>query len=385
MALGRAAEHEPRAPGGAAESQGRALVKVLIEALAAEYGGIRTYVENLLGAWARVGEDEVHLLLAAGSTLAVPAEITRHEVVISRPVQLGRPWAQTAQLRRLVARTRPDVVLATLPSTTVLDPGAPMAVVVYDLRHDLRPEQFSSAQRLLRRVSYGRGYQLADLFIAISRRSLDDLQRVHPGTATKPGGVVHLGADHVLSWQRGSTGPAIAFGHHTNKNPRLVLDAWALAVTRGVDLPELAILGLGGSHRAAFEQLVAAHGLSQRVRVAPFLEEQQFQAVFGAAPLVVFPSDFEGFGLPVVEAMALGIPVVIGPEPATREVGGGHAFEADDWTPESLADAIGRAVSASPAALAAARDHATSMTWERTVAETRAALMTLTDRVHEQR
>jgi hypothetical protein len=77
--------------------------------------------------------------------------------------------------------------------------------------------------------------------------------------------------------------------------------------------------------------------------------------------------------------MTLGIPVVIGPEPATREVSGGHAFEAGDWTPESLADAIERAVNAPPAALEAAHDHAARMTWARTVSETRACLAKLAE------
>ncbi len=354
-------------------------MRVLVEALAAEFGGIRTYVENLMDAWAEVDGDEVHLLLAEGSTLSPPAAITRHHVRVPRPPQLGRPWTQTMQLRRLVARVSPDVVLATLPSTTVLAPRVPMAVVVYDLRHDLRPEQFSRTQRLLRHTSYGRGYQLADLFISISRRSLDDLHRVHPRTAAKPGVVVHLGADHVLSWRRAAKGPAVAFGHHTNKNPRLVVEAWALAVERGLALPELTILGVSGHSRAKLEQLVAERGLTDRVLVAPFLEQQPFQELFGSARLVVFPSDFEGFGLPVVEAMTLGIPVVIGPEAATREVSGGHAFQAGDWTPASLADAIERAVSAPPAALEAARDHAARMTWARTVSETRGCLAQLAE------
>ena len=61
------------------------------------------------------------------------------------------------------------------------------------------------------------------------------------------------------------------------------------------------------------------------------------------ADLVVFPSDFEGFGLPVVEGMLLGKPVVLGPEPATNEVAGGHAAVAADWTPAALADGVRRA------------------------------------------
>lgn len=352
-------------------------MRVLVEALAAEFGGIRTYVDELLAAWAEVEEDEVHVLIARDSTLAPPAAITRHHVDVRRPAALGRPWAQTTGLRDVVRRTRPDVVLATLPSTTLLDPGVPVAVVVYDLRHELRPEQFTRGQRLKRAVSYGRGYQLADLLVCISRRTLDDLVRRHPRAARTPTTVVHLGADHALRWPRRADGPAIAFGHHTNKNPDLVLDAWRLLSDRVADVPGLTITGVSGARRAAFEESVARRGLPGGVELAPFLDESEFESLFGSARLVVFPSDFEGFGLPVVEAMTLGTPVVIGPEPATREVSGGHAFEARDWSAEALATAVEQALRASPAALAAARDHAATMTWAHTVTRTRAALSSL--------
>jgi glycosyltransferase involved in cell wall biosynthesis len=99
--------------------------------------------------------------------------------------------------------------------------------------------------------------------------------------------------------------------------------------------------------------------------------------VFGAADLVVFPSDFEGFGLPVVEGMLLGKPVVLGPEPATTEVAGGHAAVAADWTPAALADAVRRARALAGAELEAARAWAATFTWERTVRQTRELLASL--------
>ena len=76
--------------------------------------------------------------------------------------------------------------------------------------------------------------------------------------------------------------------------------------------------------------------------------------------------------------MTLGIPVVIGPEPATQEVAGGHAFVARDWTPDALAEAVGgRPCSATDAQLDAARAHAGTMTWAHTVDRTRAALASM--------
>ena len=96
-----------------------------------------------------------------------------------------------------------------------------------------------------------------------------------------------------------------------------------------------------------------------------------------SASMVVFPSDFEGFGLPVVEGMLQGMPVVIGPEPATLEVAGGHASVLADWSPAALADAVAAAGTATPAQLESARAHAAAFTWPRCVEQTRQFLVEL--------
>ena len=85
-----------------------------------------------------------------------------------------------------------------------------------------------------------------------------------------------------------------------------------------------------------------------------------------SASLVVFPSDFEGFGLPAVEAMWLNIPVVITPEAALLEVTAGHGIVMDDFGPDALARAVVQARQVPPEVLAAAKDHANGFTWERT-------------------
>jgi glycosyltransferase involved in cell wall biosynthesis len=359
-------------------------VKVLIEAMCAEFGGIRTYVENLLQAWPEVfPEDEVHVLVRAGSTLPVPDSMHRHDAPVGRPDVLTRPLAQTRWVRRLERRLRPDAVLATLPSTTVRRTSAPMATVVYDLRHELRPEQFTRFRRALRSVSYNRGYAVSDGVIAISQRSLDDLHRLHERTTQLPSVVAHLGADHVDAWSVDASdagGHAITFAHHTNKILDLVLDGWRDVVDAVPDAPPLHILGLGAARRADVTLRLEALGLSDAVKLAPFLPEDEFRTALATAGLVLFPSDFEGFGLPVAEAMRLHIPVVIGPEEATMEVAGGHAVVMSDWTPAALAASVGTALELGKDQLDQAAAFAARYTWEQTVQQTRAMLGRLTAR-----
>ncbi|AXT86226.1 hypothetical protein C6I20_14235 [Aeromicrobium sp. A1-2] len=351
-------------------------MKIVVDAMCAEFGGIRTYVDQLLAAWATsFPDDEVHVLVPVGSTISPDVHV-RHEVPVRRPVAAGRPLAQTAVLRRLTRAIAPDAILATMPSTTLRRTSSPLAVVVHDLRHELRPQQFSRARRVLRRISYGRSYAVADGYVAVSARTLHDLHELHPSTRQRRSAVVHHGADHVLTWPvPDRTGPAVAFAHHTNKNPDLIIEAWALIAEQATP-PPLLIVGVGGA-REALQADLDQRGLTDAVRLAPYLPEEEFRGVVSVADMIVFPSDFEGFGIPVVEGMSLGKPVVIGPERATLEVAGGHAVVMDGWTPQALADAVLEARQLDDVAVAAARTWGRTFTWDRAVRQTRELLQQL--------
>lgn len=353
-------------------------MRIVIDALCAEYGGIRTYVEHLLGGWSALyPEDEVHVVLRSGSTLATPG-LHRHEIDVRSPDTLYRPLAQATAMHRLTRRIKPDVMLATAPTTDIRHPVAPLAVVILDLRAEILPHQFSRGRRALRFLSYGRSYQLASGFLAISQRSLDDLHRLHPKTRGRLGAVAHLGADHALTWPAPTrSGPAVAFAHHTNKNPELLIAAWAALVERRATIPDLTFLGVSAALRPGLEAQIAGHGLQDRITLARFLPDEEFHRVFTQASLVAFPSDFEGFGLPIVEGMVLGKPVVIGPDPGCLEVAGGHAAVMKDWTSDALAHAVESALAQSPDQREQAMTWAATFTWSRTIVTIHDALARL--------
>jgi glycosyltransferase involved in cell wall biosynthesis len=106
----------------------------------------------------------------------------------------------------------------------------------------------------------------------------------------------------------------------------------------------------------------------------PWLERADYQRHFASASVIVFASDFEGFGLPAVEAMRLRIPLVISPDPALLEVTGGLAEVMSGWEAADLAEAVGRALDSSPDQLDRAADFVAPHTWRRQAASTRELL-----------
>src|SRR5690242_3478359 len=102
-------------------------MRVVVDVPSAEFGGIRTYVDDLLVAW------------AAGSDLALSGH-ARHDLPVRRPAALTRPLVQSVELPRVVRRFRADAVLSVMPATSLRRLPASHAVVVHDLRHELRPD-----------------------------------------------------------------------------------------------------------------------------------------------------------------------------------------------------------------------------------------------------
>ena len=120
------------------------------------------------------------------------------------------------------------------------------------------------------------------------------------------------------------------------------------------------------------ERQVHALGLDGQVRFVGPVPEADLPALYGGATVFVFPSLWEGFGLPVLEAMAAGAPVVASDRGALPEVTGGAALHVDP-TPEPLAEALGQVLA--DAALrdrlrAAGLARAAQFSWERTAKET---------------
>jgi glycosyltransferase involved in cell wall biosynthesis len=152
------------------------------------------------------------------------------------------------------------------------------------------------------------------------------------------------------------------------KNVECLVRAFALIAEARPALQLLLIGGDGGTR-----DLSARLGVAHRVRVTGPLAETELRTSIRDAAVFVVPSLVEGFGLPVLEAMALGTPVVVSDVPALREVAGTAALAFDPHQPQSLAaaltsvlddDQLGSRMST------AGRARARQFDWARTVEQT---------------
>ena len=352
-------------------------MRVIIDGLPTNAGSsLAVIVEHLLEGWVELGtDDELHVVLTPAAGIAVPPQVNVHQVQPGRWPGLTRQRAQNLLVPRLCRRLDADVMLGVLPTTTVTPLPCPRVVIAYDLRHELLPHQYSRKTRLLRKVSYGLGWRQADAIASISERTRQDLYASRPWLRDRPVRIAPLGSDHVASWDVGGTegGDAIAFGQYGNKNVDMVIDAWAILRDRGEAMP-LKLIGMPDDSRSTAQAHIDRLGLEEIVTCVGWLFGDDLRACFASAGLFVFPSDFEGFGIPAVEAMRLHIPLVITPERALLEVTGGHATVMDGWSPTYLADAVAAARGGRRTDLDAACAWAEEFTWSRMATAVRATL-----------
>jgi glycosyltransferase involved in cell wall biosynthesis len=347
-------------------------VRVVFDAFSVRRGTTAIVLENMLAGWTQLPvDDELVVLAGPASQFTAPPGV-RVEVV--GPPAGGSLWLRSFGVRRGCRDLGADVLVSLVTASALLGAPCPRAAVVYDLRHELRPHQFSRRRRLARRLSYAWTFRTADALCCISRRTRDDLVRTRPRLAGKAV-VAALGGDHAARWSAPKPPErryALAFGHFANKNADAVIEAWACRTDGEL---VLRLVGMSAADRAAAARRVAELGIEDRVELMPWLDDEQFRGCFAAASLIVFPSDFEGFGLPAAEAMWLGIPLVVSADPALAEVTGGHAVVARDLAPAALAAAMQQALDTGEEQLAAARRQAEKFQWRFTAEAVRSALL----------
>lgn len=238
-------------------------------------------------------------------------------------------------------------------------------VTVHDLIPLLLPRTFTRRHRTIVRLALARVRRRADLVLVPSRAvQRDVVERL--GVEEERVVVVPHGCEARFRPARGAADAAalsaaagrlglppryvLAVGTlEPRKNLTTLLHAYArLRAAAAAPPPELVLAGARGWLDGPVRQTVRALGLEAVVRLPGFIDDDDLPAVYRGAELVVFPSLREGFGLPLLEAMASGVPVVASSAPALPEVAGGAALLVDPLDVEAMAAAAARALRDQP-------------------------------------
>ncbi|HEX6701868.1 MAG TPA: glycosyltransferase family 1 protein [Gaiellaceae bacterium] len=323
------------------------LVVVDADALGRRRTGDETYVEGLLGALSRQ---------AAGLRIAA---VTRRPELVPDGIESLRLDARSQELRmalslpRLLRRVRP--ALAHFLHALPLACPCPTVVTVQDLSFERDPSVLRPWERLVFRTVVPRAARRAARVLAISERTKRDVVELY-GVPSERVVVTPLGVDAAFRPGDAPDAYVLLVGAiERRKNPLA-----AAAAAREVGRPLVAV---GPVRDRALARELEEAGAELR----GYVEKDELARLYQGAACLVFPSRYEGFGLPVVEAMASGTPVVAAPDAALREVAGDAAVFA---APDELAAGIRTALAERERLVAAGFERARAFTWDETARRT---------------
>ena len=372
------------------KEQAKTLRRIGINALFLEerQGGLETYVRELIPALLRVRPELVlRIYVSAKGKLLLEREAWGDAVeLVSHPL-LGLPGTraviETTFLGWLATRHRLDV-LHNVALTAPLRTRAANLILLSDVTWLRQPETVGRPRAALWRTLVLPAARRADRIIAPSYAArmeiVEDLGVAPNRIDVIPHGYglsarVAPTAEEVLRerLELGAGPIVLAVSAPTpHKNVGTLIDAITLVRQRHPDV-RLVVPGNPTAHRADLEQRVSELGLNENVRFPGWVSEGDLEGLYRAATCFAFPSLREGFGLPILEAMARDLPVAVAEVSALPEVAGEAALYFDPRDPHAIATAIGRLVEdadlrARLVELGRARRR--EFTWRRTAEET---------------
>ena len=317
----------------------------------ADYG-IGSYLQGLLGELARRDDTGAAVLLVASESRHLLPEIPESW----RLVEVEAPgYSFREQAAVLAAALRARVDLLHVPHYVLpwLFPR-PMVATVHDIIHVLFPEFLpSSLGFAYARLSIRAAVRRARCVVTGSRTTAEDLKRLFGASESRLRVIPHGVHDEFLAAGDPATDAArrarlgirgeylLHVGNHKpHKNAEGLLKVYQLLLHDGRGpVPQLLMVG-GFPPDGELARRAETMGLGEAVRCLGRIERHELAAVFRGATAFVYPTLYEGFGLPVLEAMACGVPVVAGDVPAIREVAGDAAVRVNPRDVVALVGAV---------------------------------------------
>jgi glycosyltransferase involved in cell wall biosynthesis len=256
-------------------------------------------------------------------------------------------------LRPVFNRLNLDIIHHPLTILNPMRTKVPSVLTFVDMQHEFFPQFFSPGEMKMRKAFYRPSAERAARIIAISghvKSSLVERYGIPPGKID----IIYLGydesyrvhdAENELRAMRSKYGlnrPFLYFPGATwpHKNHKTLLAAISIMKTRHRFDGQLVLTGIAKKSSGEIHEAIGRLGLEETVKVLGYLSYEDLPYLYNLARMMVFPSLFEGFGIPLVEAMACGCPVACSNTTSLPEVAGDAAVFFDPTSPEDMAEKI---------------------------------------------
>jgi len=325
-------------------------------------GGTETYARELCRALASVGKLRYRVFLPAiapdaadGLPSSVAQRYRASRTMPGRIAAMSLAAVRPQPLRKELGLDRIDAMHFPLSVMLPSVDGPPVASTIADLQHEEHPEFFGRAELAYRKIAYGRTVRRSRIVITISehtRQALLEHYRLEPDRVR----AIHLAVNHDVFAPRAD----ISHGAHLiyparpwpHKNHARLFDAFGRL---RAERPELRLVLTGEGDFGPLPD-----GVEARVQVS----SHELADLYRSAAALVFPSLHEGFGMPVVEAMACGCPVACANVASLPEVAGDAARLFDPRNVDEIAAAVDDVLRSPERWVARGLRRAKLFTWE---------------------
>lgn len=380
-------------------------VGIDIRALTGEYPtGVASYTLSLTRALANLAPEVKFSLFASGSSAAlarVPRidlpNIQHHNLHTPNRLLSLRLMAPFGPRLEDFLPEPPDVWI--FPKFDFISTRLPYLLTIHDLAFELFPQFITRKEHLYQRLLNIRGLaEGAAKILAVSANTANDLQ-LRWGLPANKITVTPLGVDQTLFAPREQPSDRsframydlnrpyflTLATQEPRKNQEAILEAYGLYRQSGGAPYPLVMAGTDGWKMRQFHRLLSNHAYRDDIWVIGYVPEKHKPALMRGATAFLFPSFYEGFGLPSLEALACGVPVITGVQGSLPDVLGNNALFVDPFNVNDLAQAmLVVATEQKTPAFAERRtrglEQAQRFTWEKTAAVTLQAVAQVTRR-----
>ena len=330
-------------------------------------GGMELYVRNLLMKLSTTDLDNEYYLISAPynhSSLQFPNEnfkkiLFQSEITLPVKIRyligrvLGKKSGSDIPLKKIIGKYHLDLWFCPLLSLEPRPVKIPSLITIPDIQHEYYPEYFSDKELFSRKQYTKPSLEMTTEIITISNFSKKcfvekfglDPEKIH---------VIPLSADDRFSKPPDNVNslitkynlPAEYFLYPANgwphKNHLALIMGFSLYRKSFNTQKHLVLTGNGLQDAVAITNLISECNIQEYVHILGYVEPEDLPGLYKNAKALVFPSLFEGFGIPLLEAMAMECPIIASSVTSIPEVAGDAAYYFDPEKPQSICDAMHR-------------------------------------------